>query len=469
VVTISGPTTVNAPFTNGAPIGGDDYGSGGLEEFTALAIDGSGVVFLGGVYEGAIDLGNSNALPAPADRDVFLIRVAADGTVTNAAFGGSTGVDALEDCDVDASGDIVCALRIASDFSFGATSLPQCAGAAKDSGSDGWLIKLDGDDLSCVWAVQLGNDQTPSTQSFNGVAIEPAGDVFAIGDFTDRVEIFDTDNGAANATHFTSTTTFLLMRFNADGKLLTSKHLPNPGAFLTGRAIATDGASVYAAGSYSDADVDVEGGVSQTLLGSPGGSTPNGFIVRYELDFSPIWSVRVGGDGPARVQRIALGAGGVVFAVGSFEGPNADVGDRTDINSSGIDAFLAKYNASGVGEWLNTVGTPGTDRAFGVDLDEDGHPIFTGHFQGDFNFGTGTVSAVGADAFAVKVDKTLGTAIWHTHLTGTATDLATEIAVDPSTQRVYVAGGTESPTLSGGGFTLNGAASRDLYWLHLGR
>ena len=107
----------------------------------------------------------------------------------------------------------------------------------------------------------------------------------------------------------------------------------------------------------------------------------------------------------------------------------ASVGDK--------DAFVRKYDASGVELWTRQFGSPEADRASGVAVDEKGNAYVTGWTLGAL---PGQVGAGSTDAFLRKYDAS-GAELWTRQFGSPEADSASGVAVDGE-GNVYVAGET---------------------------
>lgn len=101
------------------------------------------------------------------------------------------------------------------------------------------------------------------------------------------------------------------------------------------------------------------------------------------------------------------------------------------------DVVLVKYGPAGTRLWTREFGTSGTDRAYGVKLDPQGHPVVVGYTTGDL---AGTHG--GDDVFVTKYDPA-GTREWITQVGTSAADRGYGLAVDPSSGSIYAAGYTK--------------------------
>jgi len=157
------------------------------------------------------------------------------------------------------------------------------------------------------------------------------------------------------------------------------------------------------------------------------------FVARPEV--AVMKATLVGTAGEEREGGVAVDAAGNVYealaAEGSIDGqPYA----------AGKDVVLVKYDPSGTKLWTREFGTAGLDRAYGLALDPQGHPVVAGYTKGDLDGGhAGNTSD---DMFVAKYDPS-GTREWVKQIgLPTVADRAYGVAVDGDGS-VYAAGYTK--------------------------
>ncbi|WP_350281664.1 SBBP repeat-containing protein [Kribbella sp. HUAS MG21] len=149
---------------------------------------------------------------------------------------------------------------------------------------------------------------------------------------------------------------------------------------------------------------------------------------------TPMQAAITGTPGEDRAGGIATDASGNVYqavaAAGALDGqPYA----------GGTDVALIKYRADGSREWTRSLGTGGTERAYGVAVDADGRVVVTGYTNGDLD--GAHAGNTTDDAFVAQYDAD-GNRRWLTQfgVPGVA-DRSYSVAVDGTA--VYVGGYTK--------------------------
>jgi alpha-tubulin suppressor-like RCC1 family protein len=206
--------------------------------------------------------------------------------------------------------------------------------------------------------------------------------------------------------------------------------------------VAVDGnGNVHVAGSTVG---DLDGNLNA------GGLAPwDLFVVKYDASGVKQWTRQLGTTAEEHATGVAVDESGDVYVSGYTEG---SLDGNT--NAGSLDLFVVKYDASGVKQWTQQIGTTSFDIASGVSVDTSGDVYVAGYTSGglDGNTNVGNYS----DLFVVKYDAS-GVKQWTRQLGGSGSDQAFGIDVDGS-GNVYAAGWTYN-NLDGN----TSAGDRDLF------
>ncbi|MCW3125332.1 MAG: hypothetical protein JWO03_990 [Bacteroidetes bacterium] len=176
---------------------------------------------------------------------------------------------------------------------------------------------------------------------------------------------------------------------------------------------------------------------------------------------TPGWSWARGNTGAgieAWGQSVCTDAMGNIYVTGSYKGRNIILGNDTLINtdSTRVDTYIAKYDASGNVLWAINAGGMRDDYTTGIACAPNGDIVVTGWYESDhISFGGVTLynSFVGrGDIFVARLGAS-GNTIWAKSAGNTREDIAFGIATYLS-GNAYIAGRFESPTITFGSSVL---------------
>ena len=124
---------------------------------------------------------------------------------------------------------------------------------------------------------------------------------------------------------------------------------------------------VYAAGMFTD-----KFHVGDDTIAGAGQS--DGFLIRFDPDGEPLWTVVIGGAGADRLHDVSSDADGNAYVSGTVRGPiDLDRDGDTDVPASSADRFLvASYDPDGRLRWSRTAGGDGVVRISTISAGDDG-------------------------------------------------------------------------------------------------
>ncbi|MBW2733098.1 MAG: hypothetical protein JRH20_11960 [Deltaproteobacteria bacterium] len=153
------------------------------------------------------------------------------------------------------------------------------------------------------------------------------------------------------------------------------------------------------------------------------------FIASYDPVGAHRWSRAL--SGPEWIFPIDLALDGAdnLTVTGSFQG-DADFGGGTLTSVGGFDIFIASYEAGGAHRWSKRFGSSLEDGGGGLSLDAAGNIIVTGHFGEAVDFGGGPLTSAGQrDIFVSMLDEQ-GNHRWSRRFGGPSDDFAAAVATD---------------------------------------
>ena len=359
-----------------------------------------------------------------AGHDAFITKFARDGSILWSTFLGGSDPEWGMDVTTDGQDNIfVTGWTTSSDF-------PTTSGAFQPSalGRDAYLCKFSSSG-SLTWSTYFGGSHS---EWVHGLATSADGSVFMTG------ETYSNDlptNGAHQPAYQGEGDAFLAC-FTSGGNLSWSTYIGGS-RWERGLAVATDGdGSAYVTGeTESPGEVRSAGFpiTSGVLQPAHGGGEKDGFLMRFSLDGSLVWSTFLGGGQPDGGWGVCTDLLGNIYVTGhtwstDFHRTN---GSFQSTLGGRADAFLIKLTSDCRLIWSTFLGSGGVEGGDQVDIDINGNPSVVGYVE-DTRFpvsnGAFQSSYSGdSDAFLTKF-KSNGNMLYSTYLGGTEADYGTDVA-----------------------------------------
>jgi hypothetical protein len=176
-----------------------------------------------------------------------------------------------------------------------------------------------------------------------------------------------------------------------------------------------------------------------------------------------VWSHALGGSSQDIGYAIARGAGGMLFATGSFEG-SMTVGPTALAAANASDAYLVSFDAAGGVRWAKGFGGNSFDQGIALAVDAAGNLYVIGEFWTSINLGGQTLASSGGnsfDTFLAKFDAQ-GKHLWSKRFGGASSDRGWGLALDAA-NNIYIHGCTASLSIDLGGGALVGPTGWDVF------
>lgn len=420
--------------TNGTTTWAKNYGgSYASTNINAIAVDGSGNVYLGGAFDKTL---TTPTLSPIGSNDAFAFKLDANGATTwSKHYGGGYpgGTVQVQASAVDAAGNTYIAGNFqAASAQLGSVTLTQIGN------QDAFAAKFDTSG-TVLWAKNFGGSGGANVQA-SGIAVDGSGNVYLGGYFEGSMttpalpQIGDSDAFA--------------IKLNASGTTTWAKNFGGSGANVSGSTIAVDGSgNVYLGGSFQNANLTTP---ALTPIGNN-----DAFAFKLNASGTTMWAKNFGGNGAyAYGKSIAVDGSGNVVLAGYFSDANLTTPLLTQIGS--FDGFAVKLNASGATTWAKSYGGNGAQvQIYATAMDGSGNIYLGGNFYSTLT--TPPLTPIGGqDAFAFKLD-TSGTTTWAKNFGGSnAAAYVTAIAVD-SSGNVFLGGSFDSSSLTTPALTKAGA------------
>lgn len=213
--------------------------------------------------------------------------------------------------------------------------------------------------------------------------------------------------------------------------------------------------SIYISGNTNSSTGIATTGAHQTAIASSGGLEQDAYLAKFSNEGSLVWATYYGGNKNEGEAYVATDISGNVFLSGytqSSTGIATAGAHQTSIGSPDVyDAYLAKFNGSGVRQWGTYFGGASSERAYKVSTDKMGNVYITGQTNSPSAIATsgthqntyaGSVGSTSTDGYVAKFNNN-GIRQWSTYYGGSASDIAYAAAVDDSLN-VYLVGATFS-------------------------
>lgn len=404
-------------------------GGGGGAIANAIAVDGSGNVYLSGHFYNA-NL-TTPALAKIGDQDSFALKLDSAGNTAWAKRFGGIGATAVGSAiAVDGSGNVY----LGGYFYNANLSTPALS---KIGSRDAFAFKLDSAGTT-TWAKNYGGAGAGAMGT--GIAVDGGGNAYLGGYF------YNASLTTPVLTRIGAEDAFAL-KLDAAGNTTWGKNYGGAGAKTYGFGIAADGSgNVYLGGYFLNASL------TTPALGRIGAADT--FAFKLNSSGNVGWAKNYGGGiasgvtGDAYVTATAVDASGNIHIAGYFSSSVLTVGSVTLYKKGTLDSFAAKLDAVGTVLWAKNYGGGGAG-AVGTSIAVDGSGnVYLGGYFYNASLTTPVLAKIGnLDAFAFKLDSE-GTTVWAKSFGGVgASAFGNGIAVDGS-GNVYVGGNFYNANLS---------------------
>ncbi|HET9772893.1 MAG TPA: SBBP repeat-containing protein [Acidimicrobiia bacterium] len=282
-------------------------------------------------------------------------------------------------------------------------SLP---GQTSAGGWDGFLRRYSpsGDE---VWTRQFGGGGGESAAS---VRVDAAGNAYVVGGTRAALP------GQTNIGDYDA----FIIKFDAAGALLWVKQ--------HGTTVEDYAVSVVIDGQGNPI---MAGETSGLMAGAGRAGGLDGFVRQYDPEGNVMWTRQFGSSMDDFAVGTAVGPDGNVHVVGTTFGslPGQTSKGKTD-------GFVTAFNPHGAGLWMRQFGTPGSDDAEAIAFDPSGGMFIAGRAGGALH---GGAASGGTDAFLAATNPG-GDFLWVHQFGGAADDYGLGLAIGQT--GVFVAGGT---------------------------
>ena len=380
---------------------GTYYGGTGRDNYgISCATDASGNVYLSGYTTSTTGIATTGAHQATygSSGDAFLVKFNSSGVRQWGTYYGGTGYDYGYSCATDGSGNVYLAGSSPSTTGIATTGAHK---TTRGGSVDAFLVKFNSSGTR-QWGTYYGG--TAGEAAYH-CATDSSGNVYLTGESKSTTGIATT--GAHKTTRGGSVDAFLV-KFNSSGVRQWGTYYGGTGSDY-GYSCATDGSgNVYLAGDaqYSWTGI-ATGGAHQTAIGR---WPVAAFLVKFNSSGARQWGTYYGDNSSDYGRSCTTDGSGNVYLAG-YTGSTtgiATIGAHQATYGSSEDAFLVKFNSSGVRQWGTYYGGKGTDHGGSCATDASGNVYLAGETESTTGIATTgahkTSKGIGEDAFLVKFD-----------------------------------------------------------------
>lgn len=365
-------------------------------EGQGIAVGSNGVIYATGQFVGtgtfgAVTLTNGGA------QDYWLAAYSPTGAVQWAVRAGGTGSDFGADVVFDKAGNLVVAgvIQGTNDF-HGVTN-------AAGFGNKDWFLAKYATNGALQW-VRLAGSSTED-QAYD-VAVDSANNYYIGGRISGVATFGSTNVGAASQTRA------VLAKYDSNGSLLWVRDAGD-------------------SGSTETCGVGVDSNDNPLICGLSSSGSPTGpFVAKYNSSGTQLWKKVIAGNYYFdEASGVDADTNGNIYVAGRFGASTLNFGTLTLTNPGTlVRGFVAKFDSSGNALWAKLAGS----RAFDVDVTADGSAYFTGFHSSTANtLGTNTLTAIsGLDLWIAKFDAAGNTA-WITNSGTSANEISRAIVQTP--------------------------------------
>lgn len=411
----------------GAHLWSKRFGDAKFQVPESMVVDGGGNLTIAGYFSGTVDFGGGVLSSAGGD-DVFVVRLDPSGNhVWSQRYGDVQG-DQGKGVGVDPQGNVYVAGTFRGTVDFG-------VGPLTSSGAqDVFVLKL-GPSGTPLWSKRFGS--SGASDGVKAIAVTPAG-VFFAGEHSTGI---DFGGGTLNPV---GEFDVYVVSLDTNGAHLWSKSFGGVGSDgVTALVAAPDGGCALT-GMFIDS-IDFGGGALPSV-------EYDVYVARLTASGDHVWSKRFGGAGLQEGRALAFDPQGALFVSGDNEG-SIDLGGGVLATAGQADVFLAKLDENGNTLWGKAFGDPGLQLPWSVAADSGGNVILAGSMEGTVDFGTGPLTSTGGfDAFLAKFDPS-GVPLWSRRY---ADNLIRNVGVDGSRRIYLSAPLFGSTDFGGGVLVANG-------------
>ena len=343
---------------NGVLLWSTYYGGTLTDNGTGVICDQAGNVFMGGYTNSTTGIATTGSYQAAlaGSTDAFVVKFDSTGARQWGTYFGGTSAEQGLGINADRSGNIYLTGYTSSTSGIATTGAYQ---TVRGGGQDAFIVKFTNSG-SRVWSTYFGGSTTD-----NGFALscDTGRNVFLCGYTRSTAAIAST--GAFQTTYGGSDDGFVV-KFDSTGVKLWSTYFGGTGDDRALSMSNDKSGNLYLSGyTFSSSGIATTGSHQSAI-----GGNEDGFMAKFSSTGSRIWATYYGGTAIDAIGQVTCDSSYNLFLVGVAGSTSgiATTGTYKDTLSGYYDAFIAKFDTSGVRTWSTY---------FGGDADDQGNCIVT--------------------------------------------------------------------------------------------
>lgn len=383
--------------------------------------------------------------------DAYLAKFNNSGVRQWSTYYGGAGDDYGESCMSDASGNIYMAGQTASNAGTVIVTAGSHQSIHGGGSNDAFLVKFNSSGVR-QWGTYYGGTGSDYSHS---CAADASGNVYLSGGTASNTGTVIATAGSHQTAHGGAVMDAFLVKFNSGGVRQWGTYYGGAGNDYSNSCSTDASGNIYLSGcaASNGGTAIATAGAHQTAYG---GGTYDTFLAKFNSNGVRQWGTYYGGTGADFGWSCPTDASGNVYLTGYTNSSTGTViatpGSHQSAYGGGSwdDAFLVKFNSSGVRQWGTYYGGTLTDRGYSCATDAAGNVYLAGYAGSNAGTEIATPgshqSACGGsyDSFLAKFNGA-GVRQWGTYYGGTQPDWGNSCATD-ATGSVYLTGYAASNT-----------------------
>jgi hypothetical protein len=351
---------------------------------------------------------------------------------------GRQGFDWFEDVVTDNNSNIIAC----GASGYGSTTLATAGAYQYTSAgqSDGLLVKFDSAGAR-VWSTYYGGT---GDDYFMSITADASGHLILAG-YTESTSGITTAN-AWQPNFGGGTLDGFIARFSSNG-------FPEWSTYIGGAqqeyllCVKSDSHDNIYVGGYTSSTSNIA--TPNAFQTTYAGGTYDGIVVRLDSSGSVYWSTYFGGSGSDEIHGINIVSDSLLYFDGKTNSATgiATAGSYQSIYAGNSDGMIAKFDSSGIRNWVTYYGGPAADGLEGISHNSSGQIIITGSSTSTSAIaspGAFQTTSSGSEAMIIVLNSD-GTRYWATYYGGADTEAGYDVAID-NQNNIIASGRTMSPT-----------------------